>query len=96
MTELPTKPDVHSCEYDEAQDMLFILFAPLQGHDYYETTEADPDLLLRFTDKGARLIGLSLHNPLRRLKSAPPTPAAIRQLAEKLVARYARAGTSRP
>ena len=96
MTSTTVKPDIHSCEYDEAQDMLFILFAPLQGHDYYEASAADPDLLLRYTDKGARLIGLSLHHPLRRLKGAPPTPAAIRQLATDLVARYARAGTSRP
>lgn len=96
MTAPTTKPDIHSCEYDEAQDMLFILFAPLQGHDYYETTAADPDLLLRYTDKGARFIGLSLHNPLRRLKGASPSPAAIRHLAEELVARYARAGPSPP
>ena len=100
MTSTTVKPDIHSCEYDEAQDMLFVLFAPIQGHDYYETTAADPDLLLRYTDKGARLIGLSLHNPLPRLNGAPATAAAIRQLAEELVARYAaryaRAGTSRP
>ena len=87
MTAIPTKPDIHSCEYDEAQDMLFVLFAPLQGHDYYETT-ADPDLLLRYTEKGARLIGLSLHNPLPRLNGAPATPVALRQLAEELVGRW--------
>ena len=74
MTSATTKPTIHSCKYDEAQDMLFILFAPLQGYDYYEESEADPDLLLRFTEKGARFIGLSLHNPLRRLHGAPPTP----------------------
>ena len=61
-----------------SQDMLFVEFAPLQGHDYYETTETDPDLLLRYIDKGARLIGLSLHNPMPRLNGASPTVAAIR------------------
>ena len=91
MTSTTVRPDIHSCEYDEAQDMLFILFAPLQGHDYYQET-VDRDLLLRYTEKGARLIGLSLHNPLPRLNGVPPTPAAIRQLAEELVARYGQDG----
>ena len=71
--------------------MLFIEFEPIAEYTYYTEVEDDPYIMRRYTRDGDRLVGISVQFPTRQLGTVEPSPAAIRHLAEELVARYARA-----
>ncbi len=89
MTAPTTKPDIHSCEYDPVQLMLFIEFEPIAEYTYYTEVDDDRYIMRRYTCDGDRLVGISVQFPTCYLGTEEPTPAALRQLATDLVARYA-------
>ena len=100
MAQISAQQRIQSVEYDPVQLMLFIEFEPIAETTYYIEVDDDPYILRRCTCDGDRFVGISVQFPTRQLGTEEPSPAAIRQLAEELVARYAaryaRAGTSPP
>ena len=83
--------EIRECHYDAAQDMLFVLFEPLGEGGIYRTVPEDRHVMRRYRLEDDRLFGISLLFASRRLGGENPRPEAIRQLAEQLVAKYARA-----
>ena len=68
--------------------MLFIEFEPIAETTYYTEVDDDSYILRRYTCEGDRFVGISVQFPARQLGTENPKPAAIRKLAEELVARY--------
>ncbi|MCY3934849.1 MAG: hypothetical protein OXG09_02485 [Chloroflexi bacterium] len=91
-----TTNEIQECHYDPAQDMLFVLFEPLGDGGSYRAVSEDRHVMRRYRLADDRLFGISLLFASRRLGTENPSPQAVRQLAEQLVARYACAGTMRP
>lgn len=88
MAQVHTPPTIHNIELDLAQDMLFIEFEPIDFGTYYMDVDDDRDVIRRYSFEDDRFVGISMMNAEYRLGSDNPSPAAIRQLAENLVARY--------
>ena len=96
MAQVGVRPSIHRAEYDAVQDTLFIEFEPITVETSYEDVDGARFVMRRFTVDDDRLVGISVYLASLVFGTEEPGPAAIRQLAEELVARYARAGTSPP
>ena len=89
MAQTSVRPIIHRAEYDAVQDMLFVEFEPITAETIYEDIEGARFVMRRLTVADDRLVGISVYLASLVFGTEDPSPAAIRQLAEDLVARYA-------
>ena len=89
MAQVSVRPTIHRAEYDAAQDMLFIEFEPIDAETIYEDIEGARFSMRRYRVDDDRFVGFSVYCASIVFGTEAPTPAAIRKLAEELVARYA-------
>ena len=74
-----------TCDYDELQDMLYILFEPVTGATFYEDVPEMPGVMRRFSADDEHFVELTVHDVAGRPPTDIAQEAAIRELAQALV-----------
>lgn len=72
-------------EYDDVQDMLYVLFEPINGLTYYDDLLDVPEVMLRYNAENDRLIGFTANHVKHGLNGEQPAIASIDQTVLKLL-----------
>lgn len=94
-TQLPRRSPEIALDHDSEEDVFHVILQPDRPDirdSYFVSLNGQPDIFLRRTVWGAKLVGISVKPASLRLGTMTPTNDAMRRLADELIARYGQMG----